>query len=204
MKDPRVDAYMAKSADFAKPVLEHLRALIHTSCPEAKETIKWGFPNFEYNGIILCSMASFKNHCAFNFWRGKEMEDPAGILEGVGKTAMGNLGRITNLQDLPSDEVLSSYLSAGMRLNEAGKKPVEKAKAADSKELLIDDYFLAALANNPQARDTFNSFSYSNKRDYVAWLQEAKTEATRQKRLNTAVEWLAEGKVRNWKYIKQK
>ena len=204
MKDQRVDAYIAKSADFARPILEHLRALIHTTCPAVTETIKWGFPNFEYSGSILCSMASFKNHYAFNFWRGKEMEDPEGILEEVGKTAMGKLGRITSLEDLPADEVLSRYLAAAMQLNEKGKRRTENAKAADNKELLIDDYFLAALAENTQARDTFEHFSYSNKRDYVSWLQEAKTEATRQKRLATALEWLAEGKVKNWKYIKQK
>ncbi|WP_276131683.1 YdeI/OmpD-associated family protein [Polluticoccus soli] len=201
--DKRIDAYIAKSADFAKPVLEHLRALVHKACPEITETVKWGMPHFEYKGIV-CSMASFKQHCVFGFWKASIMDDPHGILEKVGKTSMGSLGSITSKKDLPADKIIISYIKAAVKLNEEGIN-IEKAKPTTSpKDLQIHEDFKKALAKNKEARKTYDVFSHTNKKDYVDWVNEAKTDATRDKRIATAIEWMAEGKIRNWKYVKAK
>ena len=201
--EPRIDEYISKSADFAKPILNHLRSLIHNACPEVKETIKWSFPNFDYGGSILCSMASFKQHCAFTFWLGSRMSDPYKILAGVGeKTSMGHLGQIKTLQDLPSDEILMQYIKEAMALIDKGTKMPKKEKTS-LKELEIPQYFLTALHQNEKALKNFEKFSPSHKKEYIEWIVDAKTEATRNKRLSTAIEWIEEGKGRNWKYMKQ-
>lgn len=198
--DKRIDAYIDKSADFAKPILIHLRELVHKACPDVTETVKWGFPHFEYKGI-LCSMAAFKQHCAFGFWKAAVMDDPKDILETVGKTGMGHLGNIKTVKDLPADKILAAYIKAAMKLND-GNITVPKPKATEKKELEVPVYFTKALSKNKQALKTFEAFSYSNKKDYVEWITGAKTEDTRNKRMATAIEWLAEGKIRNWKYVK--
>jgi uncharacterized protein YdeI (YjbR/CyaY-like superfamily) len=192
-RDTRVDAYIANSADFAQPVLAHFRALVHKACPDTEEKIKWGFPNFEYKGKMMASMAAFKQHCAVSFWK-------ASLIKGleVDKTAMGSLGRLTSLKDLPSDKKMLGYLKEAMILNEKDIK-VPKAKPAP-KEVEIPDYFQKALSKNKKASQAFDGFSSSKKRDYIEWLTEAKTEETRDKRMATALEWIAEGKSRNWKY----
>jgi len=192
--DPRVDEYIAKSAEFAQPILIHLREVIHAACPEVKETIKWSMPNFDYHGI-MCNMAAFKQHCAFGFWKAELLLADE---DDKGKEAMGQFGRITSVKDLPSKKVLTAYVKKAMKLNEAGVK-VAKPKAAP-RELVVPDYFIAALEANPAAYEVFNNFSTSAKREYCEWLTEAKTEATRDKRMAQAVEWIAEGKKRNWKY----
>ena len=192
--DPRVDEYIAKSAEFAQPILIHLREVIHAACPEVKETIKWSMPNFDYHGI-MCNMAAFKQHCAFGFWKAELLLADE---DDKGKEAMGQFGRITSVKDLPSKTVLTAYVKKAMKLNEAGVK-VAKPKAAP-RELVVPDYFIAALEANPAAYEVFNNFSTSAKREYCEWLTEAKTEATRDKRMAQAVEWIAEGKKRNWKY----
>lgn len=200
-KDQRVDHYIAKAEDFAKPVLTHLRELVHKACPGVTETLKWGFPHFEYKGTI-CSMASFKKHCAFGFWKGSIMQDKYKIMEDTGKTAMGHLGKISGLSDLPDDKILIEYIKEAVKLNEEGiKLPARNGK--DQKELDIPDYFMEVISRNKKALETFNNFSYSHKKEYIEWITEAKTEATRNKRLETAIEWMTEGKVRNWKYIKK-
>ena len=202
-KDKRIDAYISKSSGFAKPILTHLRKIVHTSCPDVEETMKWSFPHFEYNGKILYSMASFKQHCAFGFWKASLLSDSKGVLSRVGKTAMGHMGRITSLGDLPSDKILIDYLKEAARLNKEGIKSPPKPESTQKKELKVPDYFMKALKKNSRALSTFENFSYSNKKDYVEWVTEAKTEDTRAKRLETAIIWMAEGKVRNWKYIKK-
>ena len=199
--EPKTDAYIQKSSPFAQPILEHLRELIHKACPDVEETIKWGFPHFEYKGI-LCSMAAFKQHCSFGFWKATLMKDDKGLMEQVGKTGMGHFGRITSLKDLPSDKIIISYIKEAMRLNDDEIKIVPKAKNAAKKPLATPPDLLAALKKNKTALKTFEGFSPSNKKDYVEWIVEAKTDATRTKRLQTAIEWMAEGKVRNWKYVK--
>lgn len=200
-KDKRIDDYIERSAEFAKPILSHLRALIHQADPRIEETIKWGFPNFEYKGIV-CSMASFKHHCAFSFWKAAVLKDPHKILTAVGETAMGHFGKIQSLADLPSDEILIQYLKEAVQLNESDVKVPSRAKPIALKDLEIPEYLVDALNQNKRAKATFENFSYSNKKEYVEWLTDAKTEATREKRLQTAIEWMAEGKIRNWKYVK--
>ena len=175
--DPRVDEYIANSAEFAQPILAHLRAVIHAACPEVKETIKWSMPNFDYHGI-LCNFAAFKQHCAFGFWKAELL---LAAEDDKGKEAMGQFGRITSVKDLPSKKVLTAYIRKAMKLNEEGVK-VARPKAAP-RELLVPDYFIAALEANPAAYEVFNNFSTSAKRDYCDWLTEAKTEAMRLSRV---------------------
>ncbi|MBA3899675.1 MAG: YdeI/OmpD-associated family protein [Bacteroidetes bacterium] len=199
-KDPRVDDYIIKSEEFAQPILVHLRNLVHHACPGVEETIKWKFPVFQYHGN-LCDMASFKKHCVFGFWKGVLLSDPAKILNPIGESAMGQFGRLTTLSDLPADEIIIAYLKEAMFLNETNVKVPIKEKTL-KKELDVPGYFYDALSQNKNALETFEKFSYSNKKDYVEWIKEAKTEATRNKRMETAVEWMAEGKIKNWKYVK--
>lgn len=195
--DPRIDAYIEKSADFAQPILSHLRELIHKACPDVDETLKWSMPAFEYKGI-LCGLAAFKAHCTFMFWKQSLLESDA---FPETKTAMGSFGRITSLKDLPKDKVLIGLIHQAMELNEKGIK-APKAKPAVKKELMVPDDLAAALKKNKKAATHFDKFSYSHRKEYVEWLNEAKTEPTRNKRLATTLEWLAEGKSRNWKYEK--
>ena len=203
-KDQRINDYINKAQEFAKPILEHLRAVIHKACPDVKETIKWGCPHFEYEGKILCSMASFKEHCAFGFRLGTVMKDPHGLMQQVGeKSGMGHFGQIRSMQDLPSKKILTEYIREAMALNEQGvTKPKQKARTKE--ELVVPEYFYKVLKKNREAYKIFEEFSYSNRKDYVEWITEAKTEETRNKRMATAVEWIAEGKGRNWKYMKLK
>lgn len=200
--EKQIDAYISKSADFAKPILNHLRKLIHQACPDVEEKIKWGFPHFDYKGI-MCSMAAFKKHCSFGFWKAKLMEDYAKKLQPVGETAMGHFGRITKMSDLPNDKILTSYIKEAVKLNEQGVKLPPKPKSKEKKELVFPKYFTDALKKNKKALAIFENFSYSNKKEYVEWITEAKTEETRNTRLKTAVEWMGEGKIRNWKYVKK-
>ena len=193
--DPRVDAYIKKSADFAKPILIHLRELIHNACPDVTETLKWSMPSFEYKGL-LCGFAAFKQHCTFGFWKQSLMESDA---FPQNKTAMGSFRRITSLKDLPSDKVMAGLIKQAMELNDKGVKVPKKA-AAPKKDLIVPDILTEALARNEKAAETFNAFPYSCKKEYVEWISEAKTEPTRDKRLATTIEWLSEGKRRNWKY----
>jgi uncharacterized protein YdeI (YjbR/CyaY-like superfamily) len=198
----KIDAYIAQSAPFAKDILEYLRELVHKACPEVDETIKWGFPHFEYKGI-LCSMAAFKAHCAFGFWKGAVMKDPKKVMTIIGKTSMGSFDRITSLKDLPSEKILLSYIREAMKLNDDGVKlPDRQKKITASVE--VPEYFLKALKKNKEAMATFQAFSNSNKKDYVEWITEAKTETTREKRIEISLTWIAEGKIRNWKYTMNK
>lgn len=201
-KDPRVDAYIARSGGFAQPILEKFRETVHATCPEVEETMKWSFPHFQYHGL-LCSMAAFKEHCAFGFWKGALVVGEAGSDE-----AMGQLGRIEKVSDLPSKKVLTGWIRTAMALNETGtKRPARGGPAAkrdpDAK-LEIPPALAAALAQkaNAKARRTFEGFPPSAQRDYADWIAEAKREETRATRLRTTLEWLAEGKRRNWKYAK--
>ncbi|HEX5055978.1 MAG TPA: YdeI/OmpD-associated family protein [Gammaproteobacteria bacterium] len=192
-KDPRLDTYIAKAAPFARPVLKHLRKRVHAACPQVEETLKWGAPSFLYRSRILCGMAAFKAHCAFFFWH-KELRKKS-------RPGMGQLGRITALTDLPSDTAVTELIKRAMRLNEQPKAVAGKLKV--EKELTVPACFMSALRKNRKALATFRNFSYSRRKEYVEWIAGAKTDATRDKRLATAVEWLAQGRVRNWKYIEK-
>jgi uncharacterized protein YdeI (YjbR/CyaY-like superfamily) len=202
--DNRIDDYIDKSAEFARPILQHLRKLVHQANSDVIETIKWGFASFDYKGP-LCSMASFKQHCVFGFWKAKLLHDPEGHLSERAHQfgeAMGNLGRITSLSDLPPDTVLINFIKEASRLNEEGVKLPPPPKK-DKVDLVIPDFFMEGLKKNSAALSVFEKFSASNKREYVDWLNEAKTDETRSRRLETALEWIAEGKIRNWKYIRK-
>ncbi len=193
--DPRVDAYIAKAAPFARPILAHLRELVHRADPAIEETIKWGMPFFECGGIVG-HMAAFKAHCAFGIWRG-------GQLEKTGKEgeAMGQFGRIATLGDLPPDATIVALAKKAVARNLAGEKaarPVKRAK----EPIPMPPELAGALAKNRAARATFDGFPPGHQREYLEWITEAKTAATRDKRIATAVEWLALGKTRNWKYRK--
>ncbi|MBL7766150.1 MAG: YdeI/OmpD-associated family protein [Chitinophagaceae bacterium] len=198
--DKRIDAYILKSQPFAQPILHHLRALVHHACPEVEEKIKWSFPNFDYKGSPLCSMAAFKQHCAFGFWKAGLMKDKALQETAQKETAMGHLGRICTLEDLPSDKKILAWIKEAMKLNDAGINLPKKAKPAPPQIDEIPSDFLQALKKNKAAEKTFHAFSASCKREYLTWITEAKTEPTRLKRLTQAIEWMAEGKKRNWKY----
>lgn len=201
--DPRIDEYIDnKVADFAKPVLLHLRELIHAACPDVEETWKWSFPHFMYNGAILCSMAAFKQHAVFGFWKATLMPDPDNILTTHVRTSMGHMGRLTGLNDLPKDSILKKYIREAMKLNDEGVKlpPKKKVATAEKKELVIPDALLSELKKNKAAEKVFNDFSYSHRKEYVEWITEAKTDVTRNKRIAQAIEMMAEGKGRHWKY----
>lgn len=196
--DQRVEAYIAKSADFAKPILTHIRKLVHEAYPDITETIKWSFPHFDYKGTV-CSMASFKQHCVFGFWKSSLLPDPHDLLKKNTVDAMGQLGRLTSVADLPEDSILIDYIRNAVKLNEEGVKVASKPGQPRT-ELIVPDYLNDVLKENPKARENFEKFSYSHKKEYIQWFNDAKTEATKQKRIATALEWLTEGKPRHWKY----
>jgi len=196
-RDPRVDAYIAKSADFAQPILTHLRDVVHAACPDVQETMKWSMPFFDYNGV-MCNMAAFKEHATFGFWKGALIPGLAPN-SNAGGESMGNLGRLTSMKDLPSRKVLGGYVKEAMRLNDEGiavKKPKKAAKPVAK----VPPDLEAALKKNRKAAATFEGFPPGQRREYVDWIVEAKRDETRAKRIAQAVEWLAEGKKRNWKY----
>jgi len=189
-RDPRIDDYIAKAADFAKPILTHLRELIHTGCPDVEETIKWRNPSFTHKGL-LCGIAAFKQYCVIGFWKEAllfDKKNPSAIPD-----------RITSVTELPADKILLGHIKEAVRLNNEGAK-ILRPKPKPRTELVVPNDLLAALKKNKPALATFEDFSYSHKKEYVEWITEAKHEETRTQRLATAVAWIAEGKARNWKY----
>lgn len=198
--DPRVDAYIAKAAPFAQPILEHLRAVVHRACPRAIETIKWSSPFFTYEDAILCHFAAFKAHCAFGYWH-QEMEKVVGGSGSQAQQAMGHLGRIESLDDLPDDKTLTRHIQAAAKLIESGTPAFTRERKAKPEAQVPPD-LAAALKKSKAATITFNNFSPSCRREYVEWITGAKREETREARLQQAVEWMAEGKTRQWKYEK--
>lgn len=189
-RDPRVDEYIAKAADFARPILEHLRELAHRALPDAEEAIKWGMPHFLVNAKNVAGMAAFKAHCTF-------------VIHGDGRQgdAMGQFGRITAIADLPDESELVRKLQAARGRVQAKGTAVKQARKPKP-EIAMPDDFAAALDGVPAARTHYDAFSPAARRDYLEWITEAKTAATREKRMAQAVEWIAEGKKRNWKYEK--
>jgi uncharacterized protein YdeI (YjbR/CyaY-like superfamily) len=202
--NPKVDAYIAKAQPFARPILTHLRELVHAGCPGVEETIKWSRPFFEYRGAILGNMSGFKEHCSFGFW-GEEIGAVLRRAKAVQDGAMGSLGRIARLEDLPSDRALLDWIRQAAGFVESGqytspiaarRRVVKPAKAAPA----MPAEFAAALKKDKKAARAFEAFSPSCKREYVDWIADAKRPETRDRRIETAVEWIAEGKQRNWKY----
>jgi uncharacterized protein YdeI (YjbR/CyaY-like superfamily) len=194
--DPRIDAYIAKQADFARPILTHLRAAVHAACPGAEESIKWGMPAFLWNGQILAMMAAFKAHATFSFWRGKEVVGDT----GAERESMGQFGRITSPQDLPAPDVLDALIKRAMALGGEGPKP--RPANAPKAEIPVPADLQTALDANDAARAHFLAFAPSCRREYLEWITSAKRPETRASRIAQAMEWIAEGKSRNWKYEK--
>jgi uncharacterized protein YdeI (YjbR/CyaY-like superfamily) len=194
--DPRIDAYIAKAAPFARPILSHVRDRVHAAAPEAEETMKWSAPSFTVDGKILLMMAAFKAHAALNFWRGQE------IGEGNPKAgAMGQFGKLASVEDLPPDMELDAMIREAAALARTAPAP-RRAKHKPKPPAAMNPEFSAALAANPKAKAVLEGFPPSAQRDYLDWISEAKQDGTRTKRIATAVEWLSEGKRRHWKYQK--
>ncbi len=200
-KDPRVDIYIAEAGEFARPILQHLRKVIHQGCPAAVETIKWGCPFFDYQGL-LCGFAAFKAHCSMFFWRDIDVSRwlPKTNTAGAG---MGQFGKLTSMADLPKDSVLLACVRAAVEQRDS---PASKPKRArkPGKELPVPADLKKALAANAKAATTFKIFAPSHRRAYLDWIADAKQPATRARRLQTTIEWLSAGKPQNWKYLGQR
>jgi uncharacterized protein YdeI (YjbR/CyaY-like superfamily) len=194
-KDPRVDAYIAKARPFAQPILRRIRAAVHAGCPGVTETIKWSVPAFDYKGP-LAGMAAFKAHCIFGFWKGALMKSTPKDKAGA---AMGQFGRFESVDDLPSEHAIVRMVKEAAALNDAGVKVPRVTKAKPALKAPAD--MLAAIKKNRKAQQTYDAFSPSARREYIEWITGAKSDDTRVKRLATAVQWLSEGKPRNWKYM---
>ena len=193
-REPRIDAYIAKAAPFAQPILTHVRERVHAVVPDVEEAMKWSAPGFTVDGKILLIMAAFKAHAALNFWRGQEIGD------GSAKAgAMGQFGKLTSIDDLPPDAELDALIREAAALAKTAPDP-RKTKHEPKPAPALHPEFEAALAKAPSSRAALESFPPSAQRDYFEWIAEAKQDATRQKRIATAIEWLAEGKRRHWKY----
>lgn len=192
-RDPRIDAYIESGPPFAKPILKQIRKVVHAGCPDVVEDVKWSRPAFLHKGI-LCGMSAFKAHVTFGFW------DQMIAGEDKGREAAGQFGRLTSIADLPPEKTLVEMVRKAVALRDAGVKPTRR-KTAPKAPLEVPDDFAAALEKNKKARAAFVAFSPSHRREYIEWITEAKQESTRQRRIATALEWLAEGKARNWKYM---
>jgi uncharacterized protein YdeI (YjbR/CyaY-like superfamily) len=198
-----VDAYIANSEDFAKPILEHWRLLIHKNCPDAEEAIKWSLPHFDYKDDNMCVVASYKNHCSFTFLKAELMTDPRLKANKDLKPIRRFLGKISKIGDLPPDDEFIAMLKEAMQLNEKGIRiKREKPESDKPKVLETPDYLLVALVANPKAKEVFESKSNFFRKEYIVWITDAKTDETRQKRISEALEWIAEGKGRFWKHQK--
>lgn len=195
-RDPRVDAYIARAQPFARPILERVRERVHAAVPEAQETLKWSAPSFVLDGKILLMMAAFKGHAALNFWRGQELRGDA-----ASSDAMGQFGKLASLDDLPPDKELDRLIREAAELSRRAPAP-RKPKSAPRPEPTLHPDFAAALARAPRAKATLDAFSPSARRDYLEWIADAKQDSTRAKRIASAIEWLSQGKKRNWKYEK--
>ena len=192
--DPRIDDYIQSAAAFAQPMLVHIRDTVHQACPQVEETIKWGMPTFMHAGGILCGMAAFKKHVSFGYWKHALV-----VGDGSAQEGMGSYGKMASLKDLPPKKTLLARIRKAAKLNEDGVKAPAQRKSAKPFPQEPDD-LVAALRKNKAAQATYEAFPPSCKREYVEWSTEAKREETRAKRLAQAVEWMAEGKRRNWKY----
>jgi uncharacterized protein YdeI (YjbR/CyaY-like superfamily) len=201
-RDPRVDAYIARAAPFAQPILAHVRAVVHEGCPDVEETIKWGMPSFTRGGRILCGMAAFKAHASFGFWKHALVLGEGSADEGRERVGMGSFGKLTAVRDLPARKQLVAYVKKAAALNAQGVKAVPARKTAAAKPAPVPTLeFAAALRRNKAAGAAFKAFPPSHQREYVDWIAEARREETRDRRIAQAVEWIAEGKQRNWKYM---
>jgi uncharacterized protein YdeI (YjbR/CyaY-like superfamily) len=209
----KIDAYITKAPEFAQPVLERFRKAAHRASPDIEETIKWGLPCFEYQGLVA-GMGAYKQHVALNFWRGMLIPDPDKLFAQVGNNEMAAI-KVASVKAMPPQAVLVRYLKAAIKLNVAqaktrqaakktgGPKTTTKrsAKKKTTKRVTVPADFATALARKKKAQTTFDGFSYTYRKEYVEWITAAKRAETRKRHIKQAVEWLAEGKPRNWKYM---
>lgn len=196
-----VDTYIANAQPFARPILEHLREVVHAACPEVEEKMKWSFPHFDYKGM-LCSMAAFKGHAAFGFWKHGLLAEQGALAAGMNRGAMGSFGRLASVDDLPPRRVLVALVKQAMKLNDAGLVSPHRSKPRPRPPIAPPRAFTAALAKHAKARAAWHAFAPGHRREYLEWITEAKTDATRDARIATTIAWVAEGKARNWKYAK--
>jgi len=202
--NPKVDLYIAQAKPFAQPILHHLRALVHQACPGVEESIKWSRPFFEYKGQIFGNMSAFSAHCSFGFW-GQEIGAVLRDAKAVKEEGMGSLGKITKVEDLPDKKQMLQWLKQAKTFIDSGQytSPIasrNKVVKAPKPQLPTPPEFLEALKSHPKAQQTFESFAPSCKREYLEWFASAKLQPTKEKRIAQAIEWLSEGKQRNWKY----
>lgn len=190
-----IDLYFDKAADFAKPILVYLRDMIDVACPEAGEKMKWSFPHFDYQEEMMCQMAGLKYHGSFGFWKATLMKDNNNLFNT--ENAIGHFGKLTPLKDLPSDKIMLSYIKKAMKLNDDKVKMPACVKSTVANKIVAPDYFTVELKKNESAKKHFQAFSPSQKREYIDWLKDAKTEMTRDKRMQQALELIAERKIRN-------
>ena len=201
---PEIDSYVANAQPFARPILTHVRDLVHQACPEIEETIKWSQPFFVYRGAILCNMAGFKAHCSFHFW-GREISGVLRESKVLSEENITSFGRISTLSSLPADEQMLTWIRKAVAFIDSGQytSPVAaRSKKERSKAAELPAEFETALRKNQKASAAFQAISPSCKREYIEWINEAKRSETRDKRIATALEWIAEGKQRNWKHQK--
>lgn len=197
-RNPQFDIYIGKAADFAQPILKHLRELVHKACPEVEEKIKWGFLHFDYMGQPMCHIAAFKQHAVMGFWKAALMKDKTLLENAKSEAAMGHLGRICSLKELPSNKKIIDWVKEAMGLNEKGLKVARKKPSTTKIE--VPENFLTLLKKNKKAWTVFQKFPPGHVKEYVQWITEAKREETKESRMKLAVEWISEGKERNWKY----
>jgi len=202
VKSKEIDAYIARAPEFARPILVRIRAAFHAGCPPLVERIKWGSPSFEHLGI-LGGMAAFQKHVGFGFWKARLMDDPHGLFEG-GPRASAMIARAGSVADLPARSVLVGYVRQARRLNEDGVKAPASARPKERRRVVVPADLRAAMRDRSKARKTFEGLPPGARRDYIDWIEEARRPATRARRLATAIEWLEEGKRRNWKYERRK
>ena len=199
---PAVDAYIEKAQPFAQPILTHLREALHGAVPDVEEAIKWSMPFFTYKGVILANIAGFRQHCAFGLWN-ENVEAVRAETGGEQRgQSMGSFGKITSIDDLPSDAKLRKLImEAAAKIADGTRTKAWAGRAKrDRPEAEVPPALAAALKKHKTAAAQFDGFSPSCRREYCEWIAEAKTDATRDKRIAQAVEWIAEGKGRNWKY----
>lgn len=201
-KNPRTDDYISRAEPFARPILKRLRRVVHKADPGIVEEIKWSFPNFTYKGKIICHMASFKEHCAFGLWFSSKLNDPDNILaDSQKKGGMGSVGRIRTLDDIPSEDTLIRFIRDSIKMVEEGVK-IKPERSVKDQTIKVPADLIMLLKRSRKASRVFDGFSNTHRKEYIQWIEDAKTGITRKKRLETALEWISEGKPRNWKYMK--
>jgi uncharacterized protein YdeI (YjbR/CyaY-like superfamily) len=199
LRDPRLDAAIHKAQPYAQQIFVRVRDLMHVASPDIEEDIRWGTPTFMYKGSILAGFAAFKAYCALAFWKHKLL---APRLPAADANALEQCGRMTSIADLPDDRTVTRLIKAAVKLQDDGIKEAPRPKPPKDRTIAVPPYLKTALSKNKKAQTAFKDFSYSHKKEYVEWLADAKTKDTRSRRLATAVGWIAEGKPRNWKYMR--